>query len=177
MIARRLVYVAMAVMLLNSCIGESAESGDHITEGMKVPAFTLSGDDGAVFESPQDLLGRTTLLIFFATWCPQCEGELPIIEEVWEAVRKDKNLNVVAISRGGEDRYLQTETIISEYWSEHGYSMAWYLDEDRRVFDAFATSNIPRVYIIDATGKVVWYAVSPELDTAAYLELLDRYSK
>ena len=168
--------MALAVVMLEfSCVGDpEPDAAEYITTGMTVPSFSVEGAGGMRFESPEDFAGRTTLLVFFATWCPQCGKEMPAINEVWEAVRQDADKNVIAISRGGEGKYEQSESTISAYWAENGYGMSWYLDPDRSVYDLFAESSIPRMYIIDRTGTVVWQGVSPELDADSYLEMLNR---
>ena len=175
-VTMKMTGVLMLAWLAVSCINDSEPAtAEYITTGMRVPAFTVEGAGGIRFESPSDFADRTTLLVFFATWCPQCGNELPAINEVWESLREDAEKKVIAISRGGEGAHEQSETIISAYWAENGYGMPWYMDPDRHVFDLFAESTIPRMYIIDRTGTVVWYGVSPELDAAAYLGLLERY--
>lgn len=134
------------------------------------------GRRGGTFDSPEGFAGRTTLLLFFATWCPDCQAELPVIDAVWQTVAGEPGYDVVAISRGGaEGRYEQSPDILSRYWKDHDLRMPWYLDGDRSVFDRFASAGIPRVYIVNAEGVVVWQSAAPELDAAGYLALLRQY--
>lgn len=173
-------YISIAAMIfVTSCVtsGGSAEPArEYITEGMQVPEFTLSGSEGRTFRSSDDFAGKTTLLVFFASWCPQCQAELPAIDATWQAVQDDPQYDVIAVSRGGASgKYEQSAAILEEYWSTHGLSMPWFLDADRRVFDKFASADIPRAYIVVASGTVVWRAVTPKLDAVRYLELLKKY--
>lgn len=103
-------------------------------------------------------------------------GGAAVIDAVWQTVAGEPGYDVVAISRGGaEGRYEQSPDILSRYWKDHDLRMPWYLDGDRSVFDRFASAGIPRVYIVNAEGVVVWQSAAPELDAAGYLALLRQY--
>jgi hypothetical protein len=42
--------------------------------------------------------------------------------------------------------------------------MGYYTDADRSVFNKFANSTIPRIYMIDADGVIRWMAVEELLN-------------
>lgn len=171
-------FILTALTLTASCISHNAgePAREYVKEGNAVPEFTVAGSGGAVFRSPEDFAGKTTLLVFFATWCPQCRAELPEVDKVWEAFKEEDRYSVVAVSRGGASgKYEQSEDILQEYWNANGLSMPWYLDGDRDVFDKFASADIPRMYIVDGSGTVVWKSVSPEMKAADYIGLLKEY--
>ena len=176
---KHIAMAAAAVSLSVSCVrddGGNHPAREYVRVGMTVPAFSVSGEGGRTFDSPEGFAGRTTLLLFFATWCPDCQAELPVIDAVWQTVAGEPGYDVVAISRGGaEGRYEQSPDILSRYWKDHDLRMPWYLDGDRSVFDRFASAGIPRVYIVNAEGVVVWQSAAPELDAAGYLALLRHY--
>ena len=78
---------AAAVSLSVSCVrddGGNHPAREYVRVGMTVPAFSVSGEGGRTFDSPEGFAGRTTLLLFFATWCPDCQAELPVIDAVWQ---------------------------------------------------------------------------------------------
>ncbi|HIW97658.1 MAG TPA: TlpA family protein disulfide reductase [Candidatus Tidjanibacter gallistercoris] len=171
--------IAGAALLALSCIRDkeaSLPAREYVTEGTTVPSFLVPGAGDAVFRSPDDFEGRTTLLVFFATWCPDCQAELPRIDAVWQALADDPDCGVVAVSRGGAaGTYEQSPEILERYWTEHGLRMPWYLDGDRSVYDRFASAGIPRAYIVDATGTVVWKSAAPKFTAEEYLALLRQY--
>lgn len=164
---------------MTSCVisGNGAEPArEYITEGMQVPEFTVAGNEDRIFRSPEDFAGKTTLLLFFASWCPQCQAELPEVNEAWKTLRDDPHYAVIAISRGGATgKYEQSIPILEEYWSAHNLSMPWFLDGDRSVFDKFASADIPRAYIVNAYGTVIWRAALPKMKAADYVAILKRF--
>ena len=79
-------------------------------EGLKVgdlaPDFDIALPDGTTYQlhdvdgnpvSLEDLRGKAVWVNFFASWCPPCQGETPVLREVAEKY-KDQGLEVVAVS-------------------------------------------------------------------------------
>ncbi len=168
-----------AATVTASCIADrtGTEAEEYLTEGMTVPAFSVPGGGGASFRSPDDFAGRTTLLVFFATWCSDCRTELPAVEACRAAVADSPDLAVVAIARGGSGEYAQTAETVASYWRAEGFAMPWYLDQDRRVFDLFAEAGIPRIYVVGPDGTILHHALAPELNGPEYEALLRGLAK
>ena len=71
-----------------------------LAPGSKAPDFTLGTMDGRPF-SLSSLAGRMVVLVFWASWCPDCRAELPELKAMYEAVSKDKVAFVsVSFDRG-----------------------------------------------------------------------------
>jgi thiol-disulfide isomerase/thioredoxin len=132
--------MGILALVLVSCIGEGApaDDGSRVRVGDPVPQFGV--DD---FVSPGDFLGRKSLLVLFNTGCPDCQRELPVIDA---ACRELPDMQAIALSR-------------DENVTAWGYVMTPYPDPARAVYNLFAEHTIPRVYLIDETGTVVWMAI------------------
>lgn len=145
------LFSLLAVGLaLVSCVKEEGNDDpvvNYIGVGDPVPAFTVPGPSGEVFSSAL-FRGKRSLLLLFGSYCPDCQQEFPLIEEVWRQVKNDPGVRLVAISRGESAR------AVSDYWASQGYTMPFYLDPDKSVFALFANSTIPRVYLIGPEGTV-----------------------
>jgi thiol-disulfide isomerase/thioredoxin len=124
-----------------SCVSEDGPGGgdgSRVRVGDPVPAFSV-GD----FVSPRDFLGRKSLLVLFNTGCPDCQRELPVIDA---ACRQLPDMQAIAISR-------------DQSITQWDYIMTPYPDPARAVYNLFAEHTIPRVYLIDEAGTVVWMAI------------------
>ena len=55
-----------------------------IKEG-QAPAFTLPGTDGKTY-TLKDFKGKTVILDFWATWCPDCRNEMPQLKALQKYV-------------------------------------------------------------------------------------------
>ena len=122
-----------------------------INAGDIAPGFTVEMLDGSKV-TLSALQGKPTLLIFWATWCPPCRLELSKLQEHIIDRYGDK-INVLPISRGEE------RAKVEEYISKMGYTFAVGLDGDQSIYRKYATNYIPRCFVIDAKGKVLYSGV------------------
>lgn len=122
-----------------------------INAGDVAPDFTVEMLDGSKV-TLSALQGKPTLLIFWATWCPPCRLELSKLQEHIIDRYGDK-INVLPISRGEE------RAKVEEYISKMGYTFAVGLDGDQSIYRKYATNYIPRCFVIDAKGKVLYSGV------------------
>lgn len=122
-----------------------------INAGDIAPDFTVEILDGSKV-TLSALQGKPTLLIFWATWCPPCRLELSKLQEHIIDRYGDK-INVLPISRGEE------RAKVEEYISKMGYTFAVGLDGDQSIYRKYATNYIPRCFVIDAKGKVLYSGV------------------
>ena len=122
-----------------------------INAGDIAPDFTVEMLDGSKV-TLSELQGKPTLLIFWATWCPPCRLELSKLQEHIIDRYGDK-INVLPISRGEE------RAKVEEYISKMGYTFAVGLDGDQSIYRKYATNYIPRCFVIDAKGKVLYSGV------------------
>jgi thiol-disulfide isomerase/thioredoxin len=125
------------------------------------------------------LRGQPILLNFWASWCPACRVELPMLDRLSERARKMR-INVLAVSedRGGRDqvgRFVQSLGIrnLSVYLDPHGY--VGHTDPDRTKAP-FALYGMPITYLIASSGWIVGYmpgaADWAEPAAAAFIEYL-----
>lgn len=122
-----------------------------INAGDIAPDFTVEMLDGSKV-TLSALQGKPILLIFWATWCPPCRLELSKLQEHIIDRYGDK-INVLPISRGEE------RAKVEEYISKMGYTFAVGLDGDQSIYRKYATNYIPRCFVIDAKGKVLYSGV------------------
>lgn len=74
-----LLLGTLALLALVVPVSGSAMAGPRV--GARAPDFRLAALDGGTVES-QTLRGRPVVLYFFATWCPSCRFDLPMLDAV-----------------------------------------------------------------------------------------------
>ena len=142
---------------VSEVVEETEDGPDDIAEttlinaGDIAPDFTAEMLDGS-HVTLSKLQGKPTLLIFWATWCPPCRMELSKLQEHIIDPYGDR-INVLPLSRGEE------RSVVEEYISKMGYTFAVGLDSDQSIFNKYATNYIPRCFVIDAKGKVLYSGV------------------
>lgn len=152
-----IIKLLAATAILTACVtGEpDPEYVNYVEVGDTVPSFTATGP-GGTFASPDGFTGKTSVLVLFNTGCPDCAREMPKIHALWEKIADDPTRQVVAIARA------QTAEEVAADWL-YG-EMGYYPDPDRAIFNKFADSYIPRIYIIDSDGVIRWMAVEELLN-------------
>ena len=115
-----------------------------------MPAFTIMNDNGTQVPS-SSLKGKVILVNFFATWCPPCQKELAEVQKMlWPKYKDNKDFVLLMIGREHTDVELQ------KYNEKKGFTFPLYPDKNRAIYGAFAKNLIPRSYLVDKTGKVVY---------------------
>ena len=164
--SRRYSYIALlfavfALVLLAACKqeegGTTAEGREIVKVGQQVPEFTLSDANGNELTS-SSLQGKVFLLNFFDTTCPDCQKELPVLQQIYDTYKDE--IQVLNVPRS------QTLDVAKAYWSQKGLSMPIYTDSNHSLYYKFAKSGIPRTYVVDREGLV--RAVMTDSPLASY---------
>lgn len=100
-------------------------------------------NDGIV--SLSDFIGTPVMVNFWATWCPPCRAEMPLIQEL--AAENQDDFIVLAINVG-EDR----PTIESFVNSNHFYDLIFLLDPENTIASLYRVPGFPTSLFIDSEG-------------------------
>jgi hypothetical protein len=130
--------------------------GDDDREGYEKTSIVRVGDalpefavfNGADTVTTAQLAGKKTLIALFVTTCGDCQKALPVIDSAWRELRDEPGVVFVLASRG------EQLDAVAAYWAEAGFATPFYLDEQRDMFNKFATAYTPRVYLADGRQRV-----------------------
>jgi peroxiredoxin len=127
------------------CISEH-NTGADIKVGDSLPEFEVVMNDGTVV-TETSLKGNVSVLIFFHTSCPDCQQELPVVQNLFEQYAS-KNIRFTLISRECSQEEIEA------YWRKNSLNLPYSAQNDRTIYNLFAQSRIPRIYISDENGTV-----------------------
>ncbi len=138
-----LIFAAMMVAVAG-CVKEG--SGRNLEVGDEVPGFEVVMSDGSVV-TDESLRGNVSLIMFFHTGCPDCREELPVVQRIYDEYAS-KGVVFAVVGRA------ESREVVEAYWEENGLEMPYSAQEDRSVYEKFAKTRIPRIYINDRDGIV-----------------------
>ena len=142
---KKFLTVILIICAAAGCIKEYP-AGSDIKIGDPLPVFEVMMNDGSSV-SDVSLRGDVSIVMFFHTSCPDCQQVLPVMQCIYDEYTLE-GLKTALISRE------ENSDDISAYWSENGLNMPYSAQKDRKIYELFAASRIPRIYISDENGTV-----------------------
>ena len=141
---KKVAAILVTLLTSVSCIFEKPDPEFELKVGDRIPDFTVQMSDGTVVASSQ-LREGAALIMFFHTSCPDCQNTLPSVQKIYDEYKDE--MAFVLMSRE------QEKGEIESFWKERGYTMPYSPQKDRKIYNLFATSRVPRVYICK-DGKI-----------------------
>ncbi|HEV8021504.1 MAG TPA: TlpA disulfide reductase family protein [Candidatus Lustribacter sp.] len=164
-IAIVVIAAIIAIGLANrGAVSNSAQTvnpdATKLTVGSTAPTFNVTTDAG-----PFDLASVSTpvFLEVFASWCPHCQHEVPIIDALAKQYAGKVAFVGVSGSPYGVDGSSPENQADIDAWVQHlnvTYPVAF--DPDLKVANAYLQGGYPTIVMIDR-NKVVRYVNSGEL--------------
>jgi cytochrome c biogenesis protein CcmG, thiol:disulfide interchange protein DsbE len=125
---------------------ESITVPGHPLVGETAPPIELTTIDGHPFRL-SDLRGHPVLLNFWATWCPPCRDEFPLMVKAYAAHGED-GLRIVGVLH---DDFADGAR---RFAADMGATWPIVDDPDDRAFSDFVVPGLPTSYFIDRDGIV-----------------------
>jgi len=139
-----------ALAFLNLALAGCAQPEEPIRRGIQVgrvaPDWTLEGLDGGS-ASLDDYRGQVVLLNFWATWCGPCRDEIPDLEAVYQA-RKKQGFVVLGLA------VEEPRETVAPFVEEMGITYPVLLDVQGSVKKVFRVSGLPMSLLIDGQGVI-----------------------
>ena len=122
-------------------------AADLLKPGTPAPEFVLNDINGDSIKMSQ-FRGKTVVLIFWASWCPDCRAEVPALKEL-QAKTDPKKVVFVSIS---SDRTVEAW---KKYVAENEMGGVQLYKDKSKVSEDYHVKWIPSQYVIGPDGKVV----------------------
>lgn len=133
--------------------------------GQMAPDFVLPGLSGGEFDTANSK-GKPLWVNFMATWCPQCQDELPMMSSMKLDVGDSVDLILVDVA---EDK----ETVLN-FMTGLSVDLPTALDQDSKVQQQWGAFALPVHYFLDGNGvvqEVVYGGAPREVFQAAVLKI------
>ncbi len=124
--------------------------------GKIAPNFTAPSPEGKALEL-KNMLGKVTIVDFWAAWCGPCRRENPNVVKIYEKYH-DKGLEIVGVSLDGSRRQKNPK----DAWIKaiEDDKLTWNHVSNLNYFDdpiakAYNIRSIPATFILDEEGRII----------------------
>lgn len=190
LLAISVVVVALALFLATRPLGSTQPIGPNdpratpyilgpapaqgLRPGDLAPDFAVKRPDGTVFQlldldgQPvriNDLRGKAVWINFWASWCPPCQSETPVIRDL-AARYADRGLVVLGVSVQ-ETNYDDVRAYAERY--QLGYTIAPDLSGD--IFRLYRLYGLPTQFFVGPEGTIRSVILAPLNEAAATAQI------
>ncbi|MBI4989242.1 MAG: TlpA family protein disulfide reductase [Rhodocyclales bacterium] len=131
----------LRILLLIVSLAISGAAQAQARVGETAPAFDTRLLDGKSLPAAA-LKGKAVLVVFWATWCPACQKELPELQKLYEKYRS-RGFEILALSVDAD------AFTVEEFWKDHdyGFPVAMRAPQHAKVFGGIR--GTPTLFILD----------------------------
>ncbi|HYN52867.1 MAG TPA: TlpA disulfide reductase family protein [Thermoleophilaceae bacterium] len=151
-----LVY-GVASQGADTSIDEAVERGDR--PSAPEASLPVLGDQGS--GSLGDYRGQVVVLNFWASWCPPCVDELPLLERTQRRI-EPRGATVLGVN------YQDLPEDATRFVDRFGLTFPNVRDRDGEYADEYAILGFPETFVIDRKGRIAAARRGPV--TAEWLE-------
>ncbi len=161
-IMRRYAIPAVAVAVAAALLALLAFGVAHLGTSSSIDAKVARGDypmapgartelpilGSSGFESLANLRGKVVVVNVFASWCPPCAAEAPLLEQEERALVKH-DATVLGVT------YLDNSSDSEQFVRQHGITYPVVRDVNGNFVKGFGATGIPETYVINRQGRIV----------------------
>lgn len=115
--------------------------------GKKSPEFNLSTLSGQKMSLTQSRAGKSAIILFWATWCPNCHEEMEQLSRIAAEI-KDKGIQVILVDIGEDSR------MVNSYVKRYKVPYDVLLDEESKVAENYRIIGIPTFFFVGKDGVI-----------------------
>lgn len=122
--------------------------------GKSMPLFVVQDMSGARFDVRQNLGKKVILLNFWATWCPPCREEMPVLNQLQKELGTEKFV-VLGLMEDDASDLAGYRSILGNFKKTIPVEIGVLADQDSAIANKFGTFKLPESYLVDLSGKVI----------------------
>ncbi len=160
MLSRRMLIILVAMVAVAAL---AAQASAAVSVGDKAPGFKLDSLSGGAPVQLSNYAAKPTLVLFWVSWCPHCQRELPVVQKVY-ADLKGKGASVVGVNVDETGGLADARELVSATHVTFPNGIAG-TDDTFPVPRAYGVRGVPALFFVDKKG-VVRAIYSGEADEA-----------
>ncbi|MBI5874920.1 MAG: TlpA family protein disulfide reductase [Deltaproteobacteria bacterium] len=148
------IVVALVVIVVLLVVLGQRQKFEPVLEGKTAPDFALPDLKGKMVKL-SDYKGKVVFVNFWATWCKPCEEEMPSMQKMYEALKKQyQNFELLAVSIDSKE-----PDVVEAFAKKHEVTFPVLHDKKGKIKEMYKTTGVPETFIVDQNGIIaekVW---------------------
>jgi cytochrome c biogenesis protein CcmG/thiol:disulfide interchange protein DsbE len=126
------------------------ETANKLVKDFELPVHArYQGEYGPLFKL-SDYKGKPMIINFWASWCPPCREEMPVLQQGWEEYG-DKVL-FLGIQTQDRGKLKEGEALMDEF----GLTFPSLIDDDSRTSVDYGLFGVPETFFVRADGTLLY---------------------
>ena len=129
---------------------------------VEAPGFTMKnifGDNVSL----SSFKNKIVVLDFWATWCGPCKASFPVMQEIVNKYKDDKEVVFLFIDVHENMEFLKIKNTVAKFLKDNNYSFNVLFDVRDKVINAYKVEGIPTKFVIDKQGNIVYMGDSSNI--------------
>lgn len=137
----------------------------------KVPEFHFTDEQG-VSHSIREFEGKPLVVTFWASWCSDCQEQMPHAKEYIELAKKYSDISFIFINK--LDREKETKDSAQLYFQKLGIDEPIYFDDGLSAYNRLGMHNIPTTLFLDSSGVITAWSPKQIATVSKFEALLNK---
>ena len=147
---RSIASCVLACLLFTTAMG-SASAQDATPPAVgSLPPPLLGKDRAGRDVDLAALRGKVVIVTFWASWCPPCRKELPVLGQFQRVVGRDA-LEVIAVNY--KEPRAEFNNVVRQ---NRDIDLTWIADPRGRISDLYGVRTLPHMFMLDREGRVAF---------------------
>lgn len=161
---------SLGAVIFLGCLSLSCNTRAFETPLKKIPDFSLpelkSGNTVTLSSVNRD---SPVLVVFWASWCPNCVDEIPALNRVQESF-SSRGLKLLAVN------VEESKETILKFQKKHPMNYPVLLDQEGETAEKFGLVGIPAAVLAEKGGNVLYFGFSVPENLEKLIQLNEKGS-